>query len=394
MASTGRRIARTVTGLALVAASVPFAGGTASAATTDLVGLQGGWWWATQISGAAVNGVGAPAGTPAAASGVTVGDGDLAVAYKGDPNSAPDKVSALALDLIDVPAGATIDTMVFTIKLDPDQKQAAPQAEGAPLVACFATSGWAEAEGENLERNAPQYDCAEPVVPVYDAAAKSYTFDVTAFAAEWASTGFNNGVVLAPAVGATPFQVVFDKASSATGSISFTEASASPSEPAPSTGDPGTGTDAGTPASGGGESTTDSGSTGGSGGSDFPSLGTDFSASGGSTDFGGSGSTALPPLVSPGGSLPASGSIAGPQVAEPVTAAPATRAVSALDLRPDLTPPAAFFLALLGLGGALAATSLYLGSGAAAAAAPAAPAAPLGTGSPLDRALRARTRTV
>ena len=231
-----RHLARVLCGLTISAATLPMLSGAALAATSgQVVGLQGAWFWADQTAGTSAAGTPVP-GTPTQASGVTTGEGDLAVAYKGQADNAPDKMATLAMDLIDVPAGARIDTFTISLAYSPNQRQLVAGGGAAPLVACFVDDGWAEAEGARIEKSAPGYDCAEPVVPTFDAATSTYTFDVTAYAQTWADTGFNNGIALVPAAGATPFQVVFNPASKAVGTVSYEEPPAPepvPGAPAP-----------------------------------------------------------------------------------------------------------------------------------------------------------------
>lgn len=388
MARTARRIGQTLAGLTLVATAVPLVAGAALAETSQVVGLQGGWYWAGQTGGTSVGGAPAPA-RPVATSGVTPGKGDLAVSYQGAAKDAPDKISALALDLIDVPARATISSFLLTLGYGEGQQQLTPPGAAAPVVACFTLTGWAPAEGENLEKAAPGYDCANAVVPTFDAAASTYTFDITAFAQKWADTGFNNGIALVPAAGSAPFQVVFANASMAKGTVTYEAGAPGTTTSVPS----GSGSTTAAPDASSGGSASTAGSGGGT--SDFPTFGSESSA--GSTSTGPTSvSGSLPPLVSP---VPVTGgqvAIAGPQIA-PKVVPQTVRTVAAVDLRPDLSPTVTFWLALVGLGGALVATSLYLGAAGAAAvpvplAGGAAPALAVGTGSPLDRALRARFR--
>ena len=387
MARTARRIGRTLAGLTLAATAVPLVAGAALAETSEVVGLQGGWYWAGQTGGTSVGGFPAPV-RPTATSGVTTGDGDLAVSYQGAPDDAPDKVSALALDLIDVPAGVAVSSFLVTLGYGEGQQQLTPPGMAAPVVACFNDTGWAPAEGENLEKAAPRYDCSSAVVPTFDAAASTYTFDVTAYAQRWADTGFNNGIALVPAAGATPFQVVFANASKATGSITYAVVEPASTDPAPAESTPATDPfSESTPATDPFSEGSGAGTSGGI--ADLPPLEGGFSDAG---TVAPSESGSLPPLVSPAPLDAPQVGIAGPQIA-PQAAPTTVRTVAALDLRPDLSPTLTFWLALAGLGGALVATSLYLGASGAGGLALAGGAAPIpapGTGSPLDRALRAR----
>lgn len=367
-----------VVGCALAAfgASVVSVTSAGAADTDELAGSRGAWYWARQTTGSTVPVVGAPVpDTPSAASGVRTGEGDLAVAYAGDPEGTPDKFAALAWDLVNVPFGATVDSFTFTIMKQPTQNQA--DQGGAPIVACLSQAGFAPSEADAF-RNAPPYDCANKVVGVRSDDGSSYSFDVTEFAASWV-TGDNTGLVLLPDPDArTPFQVVFQPAAAAVAQISYTPpvaATAPPTTvaPQPSPAVPPVG--GGTTAGGSGPVTGDSGNVatdpgGLVGGSDVVGVGS------------GSGTVTVDPQVPVTAPPPAASAAPAPVVAP--TPAPVAVSTSRA-LNAGLSPTLPFYLTILGLVVLLVGSSLVMG--ARRVAAPTVRAS-----SALDRALRARRR--
>lgn len=125
----------------------------------------------------------------------------------GDGETAGDAGWAAFQWDVSAAAGGSIERFVVTFTQAPDARDA-----GTPSVqACNITEGWAGAPTSNPWELRPEEDCASPVRPTVDAAAKTYTFDVTPFAASWAAgEGFGFVIVPAPPEGGgnvPPFQL-------------------------------------------------------------------------------------------------------------------------------------------------------------------------------------------
>jgi len=174
------------------------------------------------------SGIDKPDASPAQPPNVTsneadgVGPGHLAVAAKAGTE---DKVSFLYYDLFDLAPGTVIDKAVVSLVLLPTTKDDV-SLEPAPekVVACMAgDEGFSGDDGVGLVK-APKRLCDKfKVVGTASADKKSYDFDVTALANTW-MTGVNEGVAFtrADAAPGSNFQVVFDKAETATLALSYT----------------------------------------------------------------------------------------------------------------------------------------------------------------------------
>jgi hypothetical protein len=122
----------------------------------------------------------------------------------------PSKVSALHFDLAErgVPEGATVTRLVLTIAegTDPGEVPTVNPA-GNELVACAAADAWSPGEGDLWEAQPETTDDCVPGVreeiELEDGEesdlAPTWTFDLTALAAEWGEDPFgNHGVVFHP----------------------------------------------------------------------------------------------------------------------------------------------------------------------------------------------------
>lgn len=209
---------RIVTTAVALAAAFPFGMSAAHADTAQPVVIQTAWYWADQsvsVGPEVLN-------PPTQATGVP--DKDLVVSYKGDANGAPDKVSYLAWDVSAIPAGATIQRFEFTIGLDqtPTTVQATPP--DYKLIACGAIGDFVPATAGKFS-DKPADDCSAQIPGVYDAAAKTWTFDVAPYADMWAKGDPPSGIGILPAKDSkTPFQVVLKPGDTVKTTVEFSPA--------------------------------------------------------------------------------------------------------------------------------------------------------------------------
>ena len=201
-------MSRRAAAVAIAIVSVVLLGLGAPAAHADdaqVTAAAAAWFWARQSEPAPVVGV-----APPAASDPTVPDGDIAVAgpsVDGDP----EKVAYVAFPVDMVPSTATLDRFVVTLGVDPAGTQAFDESAPPVLIACAVRDTWAAAEGPQAYSTRPADDCAAQAVGRHDAAAGSWSFDVTAIAQRWMGSGLNTGVVITPGpvAASAAFQVVF-----------------------------------------------------------------------------------------------------------------------------------------------------------------------------------------
>jgi hypothetical protein len=174
------------------------------------------------------NGVDKPDQSPAQPPNVTgdadgVSAGNLAVASKGGDE---DKVSFLYFDLFSLPEGATVDNAVVTMKLVPlSPTDMSAQAAPEKVVACKASDkGFSGDDGAGLAKNAPDRLCKDFSAPGTAAPGGSaYQWNITGLVSTWMS-GINDGLAFTRA-DTSPngnFQVVFDKAATATLTLEYT----------------------------------------------------------------------------------------------------------------------------------------------------------------------------
>jgi hypothetical protein len=210
---TPYRIATTLVALAAV---FPFGMGAAAAETADPVVVQAAWYWADQtvIVGPEV------LHPPAQLTGVPAKN--LAVAYKGEENGAPDKVSYLAWDVSMIPAGSTVSRFEFTIAVESDPAVTQATPPDYKLVACGAIGDFAPAEAGSFA-DKPADDCSSVAPGVYDATKKTWTFDVAPYADLWAKGDPPSGIGILPdPKSEVPFQVVLEPADTVKTSVEFT----------------------------------------------------------------------------------------------------------------------------------------------------------------------------
>jgi hypothetical protein len=162
------------------------------ASAADEVGVaQTAWFW-QRLAPSVVSPE--PSNVPA---------GDLAVA--ADASGAATKQSYVQLDLSTIPARATLDALAVTLSVDP----AATNVTAAPpaLTACPVTGVWSSGvEGDWAAR--PAHDCTTSSPGVYDATAQTYRFDLMALAPTWlAATNRGFAIVPGASTPGAPFQV-------------------------------------------------------------------------------------------------------------------------------------------------------------------------------------------
>ena len=214
------RSLRLISAAALACAGVPLVGvGVAHADTAVKTATNYGYFSAT--------GIDKPEQSPADPPNVTsdhadgVGPGHLGVSARGGQE---DKSSFLLFDLFDLDPTGTISKAVLRVPTVPDAlpDDFSYQASPEKVAACKAGSeGFTQDEGNGLAV-APKRLCTEfKAVGKASADNKAYEFDVTGLATQWLA-GDNDGVALTPADLAANFQVVFDKAETATLTVDYT----------------------------------------------------------------------------------------------------------------------------------------------------------------------------
>lgn len=213
---TPYRIATTAVALAAV---FPFgmSTGVAHAEETQVEVVQQAWYW--QENTVSVG----PEVIPGPTQATGVPDKDLVVAYKGDAEGKPEKVSYLAWDVSAIPLGSTVSRFEFTIKLDtaPTTVQAAPDGQ-YKLIACGAVGDFTPvAAGQFSDR--PSDDCGAYAPGKYNATDKSWTFDVAPYADAWAKGDPPSGIGILPAKDSqAPFQVVLQPGSTVKTVVEYT----------------------------------------------------------------------------------------------------------------------------------------------------------------------------
>jgi hypothetical protein len=210
---TPYRIATTIVAAAAV---FPFGMGAASADTAQPAVIQSAWYWANQsvvVGPEVVN-------PPSQLSGVP--DKDLAVSYQGDADGKADKVTYLAWDVTAIPQGSTVNAFEFTVFVEDDPTVPQVQTPDYKLVACGAVGDFIPAQGGAFGGR-PADDCAAAAPGKYDAATKSWTFDVAPYANAWANGDPASGIGILPAPDTqVPFQVVLKPASTVKTSVDYT----------------------------------------------------------------------------------------------------------------------------------------------------------------------------
>ncbi len=214
------RVGRLLGASVLACASVPLLGvGAAQADSVVLIPTNSAYFYA--------QGVDKPDESPqpppnvgAMADGVS--PGNLAVASKG---GSEDKVSFLYFDVFDIDPTAVVSSALLTLTtVNSPPNDISFQASADKVVACKAgDQGFNADDGAGLAKNAPDRLCDAFSAPAKASAdGKAYQFDITALANTWL-TEANEGVALTTSVSAkaSNFQVVFDKAPTATLSLTY-----------------------------------------------------------------------------------------------------------------------------------------------------------------------------
>ena len=155
-----------------------------------------------------------------------VAPGNLAVAQTVVNGQSSDKESFIRFDLAGVPVGATIDSAVVTVPLQPNDpnNQSANHTPDKVKACATGPEGFADGIDAGAYDEKPTVDCKRlDVVAKATADGAAYTFDVTPLAKLW-MTDLNDGIALVPAKKDQPFQVVFQPGSKATIAVTYTAA--------------------------------------------------------------------------------------------------------------------------------------------------------------------------
>jgi len=192
----------------------------ATSVSTSTPVLQQAWYWQNAYEQANPPVAEAPPATEPSG----VPDGDLAVAYAGNTDKSPSKMTALSFDMSAVPSGASVESFTFSLTVDSDPTATSFNTAEATLVACQPTRLWPALLGGDYT-NEPSVDCSKKVVPTVSG--DTYTFKIPTIAQSWIDDQ-NLGVALVPdpATTVAPFQVVFKSAKTAHGSLVYLPASA------------------------------------------------------------------------------------------------------------------------------------------------------------------------
>lgn len=188
---------RSVAAVGVLAVGATVGPGAAAAETADPSLTYEGWYFRAKAAPPQVEIPGQGPVSPGDANTTpNVPDGAFAISSVGGPpgdaeTSGDTAWAAFQWDT-SAAAGGTIDRFVVTFTQAPNARDA-----GTPTIqACNITADWAAAPAANPWEVRPEEDCASPVAPTVDG--KTYTFDLTPFAATWAA-GEGYGVVLVPA---------------------------------------------------------------------------------------------------------------------------------------------------------------------------------------------------
>jgi hypothetical protein len=198
---------RIVTTTLAVAAAFPIGLPTAHADASAALLVDSNWFWHDQFDGQiGPSGVGQR--MPGAASGTP--DGEIGVGYTNGksatgsltpdapqnyPEDTPNKEAYLRWATI--PFGATLTSFTFKLPLDTQRSTPQPQTP-IKLVACAAINDWPAGQppyGDPYSGK-PQDDCTVSAEGAWDAAASTYSFDVTNIAQGWLTSGLNLGLGL------------------------------------------------------------------------------------------------------------------------------------------------------------------------------------------------------
>lgn len=299
--------------------------------------LQTAWYWQNAYEQANPP----VAETPPATEPTGVPSGDLAVAYTGNQDKTPSKMTAIAFDISSVPAGATITSFTFSLTLDTAPTATSFAQQEAKIEACLPTRLWPA--GEQIDyTNEPTWDCGNKAAATVNG--NTYSFSIAAIAQSWI-TDQNLGVAIVndPDATTAPFQLDFTGAKTIKASMTYTPPVVVPSPP-PTPPPTGTGTGVG---------------TGTTGGTVPPPIN-------------------VPPVVTTNG-----GGGTQPVVAPSTPTTPAASPVAAIKAASAL-PTSGFWIAGIVLGLLMLAASFVLGD-------PETPVPVSSGGSKLERALRERT---
>lgn len=190
----------------------------AAATTAHPAVLQSGWFGVHPEDQAGQS-------VPVNASGVP--QGDLAVAYYGDSDTAPNKQTFVAWNLAQLPAKAHVSTFSVTLTVDlsaPTQSLTPPK-----LVACLPQGTWPAGANQDAARGEPPLDCSHSVAGVYSGGA--YTFNVATYAQKWLNdVNVGIGIRNAPS-STTPFQIAFKGAPQIKATVDYVVATAKANHP-------------------------------------------------------------------------------------------------------------------------------------------------------------------
>jgi hypothetical protein len=213
--ATVRTAGRTCLALLAGAVGVVLVPSAALADTASPPAVKTAWYWS--LTGVSVEGNPLPE-PPAQAS--LVADGSLGVAYLVDQEDmalntdrGADRVSTVAFDLGEVPAGSTYSTFTLTMPLDAGTQL---KAQTPDISACELISGFTDSPTPQSVTTIPSWSPASCVKGTFKdtiGSAGGYEFDLTAIANDWSGGAPAEGVLIRPTVGLEtpqpPFAISF-----------------------------------------------------------------------------------------------------------------------------------------------------------------------------------------
>lgn len=226
------RATRVVGALGVAAAALaPVAFSVGSAAAADTVTqqvkvTQSNWFWESPLTLPVELPVPVPVPENPVPAGILIPAGDLATSLTNAATKDVDRVTYLQFATGDANDTATVKSFKFTLKVDSGNLTNYPPGVIPSLEACYPSRTWAAGEGSTSYTQKPLEDCDGAAEGKYDAATKSYTFEVKSFAQDWVE-GVNFGVAVRPsAKQLTPFILAFQGPKTVTAAISYVQGAA------------------------------------------------------------------------------------------------------------------------------------------------------------------------
>lgn len=153
--------------------------------------------------------------------GILIPNGDLAVSSKSaDAGNAPDRETYLMFSLAGAHDPAKITSFTFTVFTDTSNLTNFPPG-AIPLIACLPTRIWDPGPGSVGFSQKPIDDCSDAPKATYNAAAKSYTFQIKDIAQEWVDGSMVGVSIRHAETYKTPFILALKGPSTVTAKISY-----------------------------------------------------------------------------------------------------------------------------------------------------------------------------